>query len=83
MLFRILIVITAFIGFLISIETIRYFAKFKNDMSYFYFLINKITPFSIGIIIASGVPYIMAILAFVICYVILGDVSFMIEYFSK
>jgi hypothetical protein len=83
MLFRILIVITAFIGFLISIETIRYFAKFKNDMSYFYFLENKMVPLSFAIIIVSCIPYIMAILAFVICYVIYGDVSSMIEYFSK
>lgn len=83
MLFRILIVITAFIGFLISIETIRYFTKFKNDMSYFYFLENKMVPLSFAIIIVSCIAYIMAILAFVICYVIYGDVSYMIEYFSK
>jgi hypothetical protein len=83
MLFRILIVITAFIGFLISIETIRYFAKFKNDMSYFHFLINEITAFSFAIMIPSCILYVMAIFAFIICYVIHGDISFMIEYFSK
>lgn len=83
MLFRILIVITGFIGFLLCVETIRYFAKFKNDMSYFYFLIKEITSFSFAIMIVSCIIYIVAIFAFVICYVIHGDVSFMIEYFSK
>ena len=83
MLFRILIVITAFIGLLLCVETIRYFAKFKNDMSYFHFLINGITSFSFAIMIPSCIIYAMAIFAFVICYVIHGDVSVMIEYFSK
>lgn len=83
MLFRILIVITAFIGILLCVETIRYFAKFKNDMSYFHFLINGITSFSFAIMIPSCIIYVMAIFAFVICYVIHGDVSVMIEYFSK
>ena len=83
MLFRILIVITAFIGILLCVETIRYFAKFKNDMSYFHFLINEITSFSFAIMITSCILYVMAIFAFVICYVIHGDVSVMIEYFSK
>lgn len=83
MLFRILIVISGFIGILLCVETIRYFAKFKNDMSYFHFLINEITAFSFAIMIPSCIMYVMAILAFVICYVIHGDVSFMIEYFSK
>ena len=83
MLFRILIVITAFIGILLCVETIRYFAKFKNDMSYFHFLINEITAFSFAIMIPFCIIYIMTIFAFVICYVIHGDVSVMIEYFSK
>ena len=83
MLFRILIVITAFIGILLCVETIRYFAKFKNDMSYFHFLINEITSFSFAIMIPFCIIYVMAIFAFVICYVIHGDVSVMIEYFSK
>ena len=83
MLFRILIVIAGFIGILLCVETFRYLTKFKKDMSYFHFLINEITPFSFAIMIVSCFPYIIAILAFVICYVIHGDVSFMIEYFSK
>lgn len=83
MLFRILIVITGFIGILLCVETIRYFAKFKNDISYFHYLINEITSFSFAIMILSFIIYVMAILAFVVCYVIHGDVSFMIEYFSK
>lgn len=83
MLFRILIVITAFIGILLCVETIRYFAKFKNDMSYFHFLINETTSFSFAIMIPTCMIYVMAILAFVGCYVINGDISFMIEYFSK
>jgi hypothetical protein len=83
MIFRILIVIAGFIGILLCVETFRYLTKFKKDMSYFYFLINEITPFSFAIMIVSCFPYIIAILAFVICYVIHGDVSFMIEYFSK
>ena len=83
MIFRILIVIAGFIGILLCVETFRYLTKFKKDMSYFYFLINEITPFSFAIMIVSCFPYVMAILAFVICYVIHGDVSFMVEYFSK
>ena len=83
MLFRILIVITGFIGILLCVETIRYFAKFKSDMSYFHYLINEITSFSFAIMIPSCILYVMAILAFVVCYVIHGDVSSMIEYFSK
>ena len=83
MLFRILIVISGFIGILLCVETLRYLTKFKKDMSYFYFLIHEITPFSFAIMIVSCFPYVMAILAFVTCYVIHGDVSFMIEYFSK
>ena len=83
MLFRILIVIAGFIGILLCVESFRYLTKFKKDMSYFHFLINEITPFSFAIMIVSCFPYVMAILAFVICYVINGDVSYMIEYFSK
>jgi hypothetical protein len=83
MIFRILIVIAGFIGILLCVETFRYLTKFKKDMSYFYFLINEITPFSFAIMIVSCFPYIISILAFVICYVIHGDVRFMIEYFSK
>jgi hypothetical protein len=52
-------------------------------MSYFHFLINEITAFSFAIMIPSCIIYVMAIFAFVICYVIHGDVNVMIEYFSK
>ena len=82
MLFRILIVIAGFIGILLCVETFRYFAKFKKDMSYFYFLINEITPFSFAIMVVSCIPYCMTILAFVICYILHGDISPLIEYFS-
>ena len=83
MLFRILIVITVFIVILLGIETVRYFVDFRNNMSYFHFLINETTSFSFAIMIPTCMIYVMAIFAFVICYVIHGDVSFMIEYFSK
>lgn len=82
MIFRILIVIAGFIGILLCVETFRYLTKFKKDMSYFYFLINEITPFSFAIMIVSCFPYVMAILAFVICYILYGDISSLIEYFS-
>jgi hypothetical protein len=82
MLFRILIVITAFIGILLCVETSRYLTKFKKDMSYFYFLINKITPFSFAIMMASFIPYGLTFFSFVICYILYGDISSLIEYFS-
>jgi hypothetical protein len=82
MLFRILIVITAFIGILLCVETFRYLTKFKKDMSYFYFLINKITPFSFAIMMASCIPYGLTFFSFVICYILYGDISSLIEYFS-
>lgn len=85
MLFRILIVITIFIVILLGIETVRYFVDFRNktEIRYFRFLRKELTPFTFAIIIVSCLPYVMSILAFVVCYVIHGDVSFMIEYFSK
>ena len=84
MLFRILIVITAFIGFVFFIETIRYFFKFKSDITFFRFITKtELSSLTLTIISLSCILYILTIFAFVICYVIHGDVSYMIEYFSK
>lgn len=84
MLFRLLIVITAFIGFVFFIETIRYILKFKLEMTFFRFITKtELSALTLTIITLSCIPYILTIIAFVGCYVIHGDISYMIEYFSK
>ena len=82
MLFRILIVLSGFIGILLCVESFRYLTKLKKNMSYFYFLTHEITPFSFAIMIAMCIPYGMTFFSFVICYILYGDISPLIEYFS-